>query len=165
MPIIFVSCKNGVSDKVLGLSIGGDDYITKPFSPSELVARVKVNLKRRYLPSERAAPQATENRIAHCGIEVDLDAYTTYVDGQPINLTGKEFELLVLLLRSPNRVFTPKQIFEHLWECYGYENDYRTVMVHVSNLRKKIDQPSGTQSNPIQTVRGVGYKFVTGNPS
>ena len=98
------------------------------------------------------------------GIEVELRGSTVSVCGKPMVLTGKEFELLVLLMRSPNRVFTPKQIFEHLWNTYGYENDYRTVMVHVSNLRKKIDMLNEGRINPIETVRSVGYKFITRLP-
>jgi DNA-binding response OmpR family regulator len=164
MPIIFVSCKNEITDKVLGLSIGGDDYITKPFSTSELIARVKVGLKRRYYSPSQDQSQNASGRLSAGDIVVDLDGYTVTVLGKPMALTGKEFELLVLLMRSPNRVFTPKQIFEHLWNIYGYENDYRTVMVHVSNLRKKIDLLNENRANPIETVRSVGYKFVTQLP-
>ena len=164
MPILFVSCKSEITDKVLGLSIGGDGYIPTPFSPSELIARVKVGLKRRYYsPAQESHPNGA-GRLSAGGIEVDLDGYTVTVYGKPMVLTGKEYELLALLMRSPNRVFTPKQIFEHLWNTYGYENDYRTVMVHVSNLRKKIDLHNEGRTNPIETVRSVGYKFVTRLP-
>lgn len=159
-PIIFLSCKNKVSDKVLGLSIGGDDYMTKPFSTTELIARVKANLKRRYSPHDKLNRIEDEFNILSCSdIKVDLDAYTCYVGDTELQLTSKEFDLLVLLLKSPNRVFTPKQIFEHLWDNYGYEDDYRTVMVHVSNLRKKL-LPYLKGEAPIQTIRGVGYKLV-----
>jgi DNA-binding response OmpR family regulator len=164
MPIIFVSCKGEITDKVLGLSIGGDDYITKPFSTSELIARVKVGLKRRYYSPLQDLSYHGSGSLSADGIEVDLGGYTVTVYGKPMVLTGKEFELLVLLMRSPNRVFTPKQIFEHLWNTYGYENDYRTVMVHVSNLRKKIDILNNGRANPIETVRSVGYKFITRLP-
>jgi DNA-binding response OmpR family regulator len=162
VPIIFISCKNEVADKVLGLSIGGDDYITKPFNMTEVTARIKVNLKRGYTGSRKEAEGLENENLLSCGsIHVDLNAYSVTVMGRALNLTSKEFDLLVLLMRAPNRVFTPKQIFERLWDSYGYENDYRTVMVHVSNLRKKIDAYLSEGENPIQTVRGVGYKFIS----
>lgn len=161
VPIIFLSCKNQVPDKILALGVGGDDYITKPFSPLELIARIKTNLKRAYTTSRdiTASQQMKGNTLCHKELCVDLDAYTAKVEGTLLNLTNKEFELLVLLLRSPNRVFTPKQIFEHLWNTYGIEEEYRTVMVHISNLRKKFDAYP-EYASCIQTVRGVGYKYV-----
>jgi DNA-binding response OmpR family regulator len=160
IPIIFLSCKNAVSDKVLGLSIGGDDYVTKPFSMAEVIARVKTNL-RKSRTGRDVGDKSRNNLICVRGICVDPDAYTVTVDDAPLNLTSKEFDLLTLLLRSPNRVFTPQQIFERLWDPYGSVNDYRTVMVHVSNLRKKIGAALREGSpNPIQNVRNVGYKFV-----
>lgn len=157
-PIIFLSCKNQTTDKVLGLSIGGDDYITKPFATSELIARIKVNLRRGYVQNNRMA-KAKANTLSFDDLHIDLSAYTASIQFTPLNLTVKEFELLSLLAGSPNRVFTTKQIFEHLWKTYGIEEDYRTVLVHMSNLRKKLEAyPSYVDR--IKTVRGVGYKFV-----
>jgi DNA-binding response OmpR family regulator len=159
-PIVFVSCKGNDTDKVLGLSIGGDDYITKPFSPAELVARVKAHLRRRNINNfskEGGCP--CKNAMVFNEMEIDLDAYTVKIKDSQVYLTAKEFELLALLSRYPNRVFTPKQIFDHLWDSYGIEDDFRTVMVHISKLRKKIEADS-EHPKYIHTVRGVGYKFV-----
>ena len=160
VPILFVSCKGQDMDKVLGLSIGGDDYITKPFSPAELVARVKAHLRRRNLSNAAGASAEAERSILSAGqLEIDLSAHTVTVSGEPVHLTAKEFELLVLLCKYPNRVFTSRQIFDNLWDTYGIEEDVRTVMVHISNLRKKIE-PNPEKPQYILTVRGVGYKLV-----
>lgn len=162
VPILFVSCKGQDMDKVLGLSIGGDDYITKPFSPTELVARVKAHLRRRNLhnASDTGMPAPEQNVLSVGGLEIDLSAHTVFSEGNPIHLTAKEFELLVLFAKYPNRVFTARQIFDSLWDTYGIEEDIRTVMVHISNLRKKIE-PHPERPQYIQTVRGVGYKLIT----
>lgn len=161
VPILFVSCKRQDMDKVLGLSIGGDDYITKPFSPAELVARVKAHLRRRNLrgSSDRELTDTERNILSVGGLEIDLSAHTVIAEGSPVHLTAKEFELLVLLAKYPNRVFTGRQIFDNLWDTYGIEEDTRTVMVHISNLRKKIE-PHPEKPQYIRTVRGVGYKLV-----
>lgn len=161
VPILFVSCKGQDMDKVLGLSIGGDDYITKPFSPAELVARVKAHLRRRNLrgSSDRELADTERNILSVGGLEIDLSAHTVISEGSPVHLTAKEFELLVLLAKYPNRVFTGRQIFDNLWDTYGIEEDIRTVMVHISNLRKKIE-PHPEKPQYIRTVRGVGYKLV-----
>lgn len=159
-PILFVSCKGQEMDKVLGLSIGGDDYITKPFSPAELVARVKAHLRRRNMSGSTSdESHNADNMIYAGGLEIDLSAHTVKSEGQTIHLTAKEFELLVMFARYPNRVFTSRQIFDSLWNTYGLEDDVRTVMVHISNLRKKLESIPGSRQY-IYTVRGVGYKMV-----
>lgn len=161
VPILFVSCKGQEMDKVLGLSIGGDDYITKPFSPTELVARVKAHLRRRNLSNASGnISNMDRNALSVGDLEVDLSAHTVTVEGNPVHLTAKEFELLVLLCKYPNRVFTGRQIFDSLWDTYGIDDDVRTVMVHISNLRKKIE-PNPEKPQYIHTVRGVGYKLVS----
>ena len=162
VPILFVSCRDQDMDKVLGLSIGGDDYITKPFSPAELVARVKAHLRRRNLSgSAQNTGVAEERNLLTAGeISIDLSAHTVTVGDTPVHLTAKEFEMLVLFVKYPNRVFTSRQIFDSLWNTYGLEEDVRTVMVHISNLRKKIEAAPGSPQY-IHTVRGVGYKLVT----
>lgn len=161
VPILFVSCKNQDMDKVLGLSIGGDDYITKPFSPAELVARVKAHLRRRNISNRTAADDLLqENKLLVGDLAIDLSGHTVSVNGHTVHLTAKEFELLVLFCKYPNRVFTSRQIFDNLWDTYGLEEDVRTVMVHISNLRKKIE-PNPEKPQYIQTVRGVGYKMVS----
>ena len=157
-PVIFLSCKNRTSDKILGLSIGGDDYITKPFVCSEMLARIKANLRRSYTQKIDSGGNAAKI-ISFDELKIDLTAHTASINMADLNLTAKEFALLSLLALSPNRVFTAKQIFEHLWQNYGVEEDCRTVMVHMSNLRKKLGSYPG-YSDRIKTVRGVGYKFV-----
>lgn len=162
IPIIFLTCKREDIDKVFGFSIGGDDYITKPFSPAELVARVKAHLRRRNMNSSSDTVYLSHNTMTFDQIVIDLNAHTVSVCGNQVHLTAKEFNLLVLLCKYPNRVFTSKQIFDQLWDSYGMEDDFRTVMVHISNLRKKIeDDPEFPKY--IHTVRGVGYKFVFNN--
>lgn len=160
VPILFVSCRGQDMDKVLGLSMGGDDYITKPFSPAELVARVKAHLRRRNLQSSSGGGLSSERNVLSAGeLEIDLTAHTVTVSGNLVHLTAKEFELLVLLCKYPNRVFTSRQIFDNLWDTYSIDEDVRTVMVHISNLRKKIE-PNPEKPTYILTVRGVGYKLA-----
>ena len=158
IPVIFISCKNQTSDKILGLSIGGDDYITKPFVSSELVARIKANLRRSYT-NKSVDREIRKNVISFDELEIDLTSHTASINNTYLDLTAKEFALLSLLTSYPNRVFTAKQIFEHLWKTYGIEEDYRTVMVHMSNLRKKLESYP-KYCDKIKTIRGVGYKFV-----
>lgn len=158
-PIIFVSCKSDEMDKVLGLSIGGDDYITKPFSPAELVARVKAHLRRKNLSEVSGKPPESSQQVSYGALSIDLDAHSVFLAGNQVHLTAKEFELFTLLCKYPNRVFTLKQIFDNLWDSYGIDDDYRTVNVHIYNIRKKIESDPD-QPKYIQTVRGVGYKFI-----
>lgn len=160
VPILFVSCKNQDMDKVLGLSIGGDDYISKPFSPAELVARVKAHLRRRNLSSSNVDRQISDDTICINNMLINLPSHTVTVDGIPVHLTAKEFELLVMFCKYPNRVFTSQQIFNSLWDSYGLDDDACTVMVHICNLRKKIE-PNPDSPKYLQTVRGVGYKLIT----
>ena len=157
--IVFISCKDEDMDKVLALSIGGDDYITKPFSPAELVARVKAHLRRQRVSSGDMGNDYTNGSSVQIGdISLNLLSHTAFVRDTEIHLTAKEFDLLLLFCKYPNRVFTTQQIYENLWFDCGLESDGRTVMVHISNLRKKIDAVLGSD-NPIKTVRGVGYKL------
>ncbi len=159
VPILFLSCKDQDTDKVLGFTMGADDYITKPFSRIELVARVKAHLRRKYSQQSKEDLLSNKNRIYFAPLTIDLNARTVTINETEIKLTAKEFDLLVLLAKYPNRVFTPQQIFNHLWDTYGLEEDLRTVMVHISNLRKKLEL-SENAVKFIKTVRGVGYKFV-----
>ena len=154
-PIIFVSCKNDDMDKILGLRVGGDDYLAKPFHPGELVARVKAQLRRDRINHQ----QSPTSKLLECGpLQVNLDNHEVCVDGKVVSLSVKEFEILTILAQSPHRVFTHDQIMRLAWEEEPLECDNRTVMVHISNLRKKIEN---NPQNPryILTVRGVGYKF------
>ncbi|UJF32896.1 response regulator transcription factor [Paenibacillus hexagrammi] len=153
-PIVFLSCKCEDIDIILGLSIGGDDYITKPFSPSQLVARVKAHLRRNtYIDQHRENPQL----VRYPGIEIDMASHIVKVNGQPISLSAKEFDLLSLMAKTPNRVYKIEQLFELVWSLESF-GDPRTLIVHISNLRKKIE-PNPAEPKYIITVRGVGYKF------
>ena len=149
VPIIMLSAKGEVFDKVLGLELGADDYILKPFDSKELVARVKAVL-RRFQP---AKPEA--KCVEYPGLIVNLSNYSVTYDGQQIDMPPKELELLYFLASSPNQVFTREQLLDNIWG-YEYVGDTRTVDVHVKRLREKIkDKPTWR----IATVWGIGYKF------
>ena len=155
VPIIMLSAKGEVFDKVLGLELGADDYILKPFDSKELVARVKAVL-RRFQP---AKPEAYASEDIKCveypGLIVNLSNYSVTYDGQQIDMPPKELELLYFLASSPNQVFTREQLLDNIWG-YEYVGDTRTVDVHVKRLREKIkDKPTWR----IATVWGIGYKF------
>jgi len=155
MPIIFLSCKGADEDKIVGLTIGGDDYLTKPFSMGELMARIRAHLRRRRQISPTS--QNHEDILRYPGLVIDFNQHSAQVDGSEIELTSKEFEILALLAKNPKVVFSAEHIFRSVWgtESYG---DHRTTMVHISNLRKKIETDP---ANPrfIHTLKGVGYKF------
>jgi DNA-binding response OmpR family regulator len=154
MPIIFISGKSEDIDIILGLSMGGDDYMTKPFSPSQLVARVKAHLRRYTLIDQKKDdPQI----LKFPGLEIDLVSHIVKVGKQFISLSAKEFDLLSLLAKTPNRVYKIEHLFELIWSLDSL-GDPRTLIVHISNLRKKIE-PNPAEPRYIITVRGVGYKF------
>lgn len=160
VPILFLSAKESDIDKILGLGVGGDDYMTKPFSPAELVARIKAHLRRnRTLLNKKTATahNGTPHVLKFPNLEIDLHSYVVRVNGSPVTLPAKEFHLLSLLARHPNRVFSVGELFESVWGADSL-GDNRTVMVHISNLRKKIE-PDHTNPRYISTVRGIGYKF------
>jgi DNA-binding response OmpR family regulator len=155
VPIIMLTAKDAELDRVLGLELGADDYLTKPFSVAELVSRVRALLRRREL--DRASTSAG-SRLAVGGVEIDLVRHRATVDGNPIDLTPSEFKLLVLLAEEPERVFSRAQIMEHLWES-TYVGDARACDVHISNLRRKIERDPAHPER-IVTVREAGYKLV-----
>ena len=154
-PIIMLSAKGEVFDKVLGLELGADDYMEKPFDSKELVARVKAVL-RRYKPgSENAAPADTAKKVTLPDLEINLTNYSVLYKGNVIDMPPKELELLYFLSSSPNQVFTREQLLDQIWG-YEYAGDTRTVDVHIKRLREKIsDNPSWR----LSTVWGIGYKF------
>lgn len=154
-PIIMLSAKGEIFDKVLGLELGADDYILKPFDSKELVARVKAVL-RRYQPVVKAESPVVEVKcVEYPDLIVNLSNYSVVYNGRPIDMPPKELELLYFLASSPNQVFTREQLLDHIWG-YEYIGDTRTVDVHVKRLREKIkDHPSWS----IATVWGIGYKF------
>ncbi len=158
-PIIMLSAKGEIFDKVLGLELGADDYILKPFDSKELVARVKAVL-RRYQPSSKKNSAVLNIKcVEYPGLVVNLSNYSVLYHGQPVDMPPKELELLYFLAASPNQVFTREQLLDHIWG-YEYIGDTRTVDVHVKRLREKIKD---SNSWSLATVWGIGYKFeVTG---
>ena len=155
VPIIMLSAKGEVFDKVLGLELGADDYILKPFDSKELVARVKAVL-RRFQPAKPEAYASVDIKcVEYPGLIVNLSNYSVTYDGRQIDMPPKELELLYFLASSPNQVFTREQLLDNIWG-YEYVGDTRTVDVHVKRLREKIkDKPTWR----IATVWGIGYKF------
>ena len=155
VPIIMLSAKGEVFDKVLGLELGADDYILKPFDSKELVARVKA-VPRRFQPAKPEAYASVDIKcVEYPGLIVNLSNYSVTYDGQQIDMPPKELELLYFLASSPNQVFTREQLLDNIWG-YEYVGDTRTVDVHVKRLREKIkDKPTWR----IATVWGIGYKF------
>ena len=155
VPIIMLSAKGEVFDKVLGLELGADDYILKPFDSKELVARVKAVI-RRFQPAKPEAYASVDIKcVEYPGLIVNLSNYSVTYDGQQIDMPPKELELLYFLASSPNQVFTREQLLDNIWG-YEYVGDTRTVDVHVKRLREKIkDKPTWR----IATVWGIGYKF------
>ena len=157
VPIIMLSAKGEIFDKVLGLELGADDYIMKPFDSKELVARVKAVLRRyQPVPSVRKTEPVVEVKCVESpDLIVNLSNYSVMYNGHPVDMPPKELELLYFLASSPNQVFTREQLLDHIWG-YEYIGDTRTVDVHVKRLREKI-KDHATWS--IATVWGIGYKF------
>ena len=156
IPILMVSARKDDIDKIRGLGLGADDYMTKPFSPSELVARVKAHLAR----YERlvGTNQKPQNDIVEIrGIRIDKTARRVYVDGEEKVFTTKEFDLLTFLAENPNHVFTKEELFEKIWGM-GPVGDIATVTVHIKKIREKIETDS-TKPQDIETIWGVGYRF------
>ena len=147
VPIIFLTARDSTDDKVHGLTVGGDDYVTKPFSLEELVARVRTILRRAGLSSD--AP----SKLVFADLELDEDAHEVTRDGRPIELTATEFRLLRYLMLNPRRVLTRAQLLDHVWN-YDFGGDARVLETYISYLRKKVD---AGRPSLIHTVRGVGY--------
>lgn len=154
VPIIMLSAKGEIFDKVLGLELGADDYIMKPFDSKELVARVKAVL-RRFQPAKAAAPIPTSKCVEYPDLTINLSNYSVIYNGKQVDMPPKELELLYFLASSPNQVFTREQLLDHIWG-YEYIGDTRTVDVHVKRLREKINDHENWQ---LSTVWGIGYKF------
>ena len=154
-PIIMVSAKKDDIDKIRGLGLGADDYMTKPFSPSELVARVKAHLTR----YERLVSSTVrENAVIEIrGIKIDKTARRVWVNGEEKNFTSKEFDLLTFLAENPNHVFTKEELFRRIWDMDSV-GDIATVTVHIKKIREKIEFNS-TKPQYIETIWGVGYRF------
>ena len=155
IPVLMVSAKKDDIDKIRGLGLGADDYMTKPFSPSELVARVKAHMSRynRLVSSNQKANDIVEIR----GIKIDKTARRVYIDGEEKAFTTKEFDLLTFLAQNPNHVYTKEELFREIWDMDSI-GDIATVTVHIKKIREKIE---GSSSKPqyIETIWGVGYRF------
>lgn len=154
IPVVVVSAKNEDIDKIRGLDFGADDYLTKPFSPAELIARIKSHIKR-YERLKGSNPAVEV--ISHKGLEINTSSHKVFVNGKEVQMTAKEYELLLFLASNPNIVFTKEHIFDAIWgdEYYG---DSATVPVHIQKIRKKIEKDP---ANPelIETLWGTGYRF------
>jgi two-component system alkaline phosphatase synthesis response regulator PhoP len=159
VPIIMLTAKGGEVERVVGLEQGADDYVTKPFSPRELVARVRAVLRRRI----REVAAASHDPLRVGALHLTPATRDVTLHGRPIDLTTREFELLWLLMRYPNRVFTRDFLLEHLWG-HDFYGSTRTVDMHVSRLREKIEDDPATPTY-IATVRGVGYKLRAPAPA
>lgn len=153
LPILMLTAKAGESDRVLGLEIGADDYLAKPFSPREMVARVRALLRRAAAPAAGASAPAYQKGV----LKIDFSTYSVFVADRPVKLTLKEFELLSFLVQNPNRVLNRDQLLDRVWGGDTFVTP-RTVDVHIRRLRKAIEKDD---SHPkwILTLRGVGYKF------
>ncbi len=155
IPIIMVSAKKEDIDKIRGLGLGADDYMTKPFSPSELVARVKAHLSRYEALTHN---QYKENEIIEIrGIKINKTARRVYVDGEERAFTTKEFDLLYFLAKNPNRVFTKEELFQEIWGLTSV-GDIATVTVHIKKIREKMEKDT-SKPEYIETIWGVGYRF------
>ena len=155
IPVLMVSAKKDDIDKIRGLGLGADDYMTKPFSPSELVARVKAHLARyeRLIHSNMKENDIVEIR----GIKIDKTARRVWVNGEERNFTTKEFDLLTFLAENPNHVFTKEELFREIWDMESI-GDIATVTVHIKKIREKVEQDT-SKPQYIETIWGVGYRF------
>ena len=154
VPVILLTAKSEDTDKILGLTVGADDYITKPFNPVELQARVKSQI-RRYM--QLGSKVITEKKLIAGGIELDDKSKEVFLDGEKINLTKTEYDILKLLMENPGVVFSPGEIYEKVWKDVSFGND-NTVAVHIRHLREKIEY-SPAEPRYLKVVWGRGYKF------
>ena len=156
LPIIMLTARDAEVDRIIGLELGADDYVVKPFSPRELVARVKAVLRRsQAVPVTKSVEKPAA--IAYPGLSIEPESRQVLVDGIPVSLTPKEYDLLYQMVKSPNRIFTREELLGLVWG-YDYLGDTRTVDTHVSRLRDKLQKASGKEPF-ISTVWGIGYKF------
>jgi two-component system response regulator RegX3 len=154
VPIVMLTARDAEVDRVVGLEVGADDYVTKPFSTAELVSRIRAILRRREL--DRTLGRSALSQVG--GLRIDLARHEVKADGESVRLTPSEFKLLTLLADEPERVFTRRQIMEHLWESH-WVGDEHAADVHISNLRRKVER-NPARPQRIVTVRGFGYKLV-----
>lgn len=156
VPIIMLTAKSEDTDKIWGLNIGADDYITKPFNPMELLARVNSNLRRAIRYTSQEKQEGTGKSISIDGIRLDLESKEVYVEDVPIKLTPREYGILHLLMSYPGKVFSIEEIYERVWEEPAYNAD--TVTVHIRKIREKIEI-NPKEPRYLKVVWGIGYKF------
>ncbi|MGV3488956.1 MAG: response regulator transcription factor [Tuberibacillus sp.] len=161
-PVIMLTAKGEEANRVQGFEVGTDDYIVKPFSPREVVLRVKALLRRASTTKFLETETSTKNVLVYPHLTIDHDAHRVTVDDQDVNLTPKEYELLYFLANSPDKVFTREDLLREVWN-YDFFGDLRTVDTHVKRLREKLNRVSDRAANMIVTVWGVGYKFEVVN--
>ncbi len=163
-PIIMLTAKGEEINRVQGFEVGTDDYIVKPFSPREVVLRVKALLRRSSSTTFLTTETTTKDVVVFPHLTIDNDAHRVTCDGKEVNLTPKEYELLYFLAKSPDKVFDREQLLKEVWQ-YEFFGDLRTVDTHVKRLREKLNKVSEAASKMIVTVWGVGYKFEVGSES
>lgn len=158
LPVLILTARAREVDRVVGLEIGADDYLTKPFSPRELVARVKTILRRsqHYAPAAAALPQEQARNIVYGNLKIYPEYYQAFLGEEKLDLTLKEFQLLLQLVANPGKVYTRDYLLENIWG-YEFVGDTRTVDVHIRNVRKKLG--NSPEAQLIETVRGLGYRF------
>lgn len=161
VPVIMLTARGDTLDKVVGLELGADDYVQKPFEPKELLARVKAVLRRVEMPAD--VNKTTQNHapaewVEYPGIRIDKSRYSVTAGGQNLEMPPKELELLFFLASHPNRVFTREQLLENIWG-FDYFGESRTVDVHIKRIREKLEETGEHPNWQIKTVWGVGYKF------
>lgn len=160
IPILFLSVKSEETDKIVGLTVGADDYISKPFGTGELIARIKAHIRRTMLDvMKEKIPNSyrPENKvISYHSMTIDEQRCEVMLEGQFVELSSKEFKILVLFAKHPGRVFEPEEIYRLIWGCDGLD-DFRTVAVHISTLRKKLEKQGAYRM--IQNIRGLGYSL------
>ncbi|WP_139491192.1 response regulator transcription factor [Brevibacillus dissolubilis] len=157
IPVIILSARGQDNDKILGLGLGADDYISKPFNPLEVVARIQAQLRRFYQLNATQQPDVPPDTISVGELTLDKSSCVLYRQGEEVPLTSIEYKIIALLMNQPGRVFTKKQIFENVWEDL-FVGDDNTIMVHMSKIRDKIE-PDPKKPVYLKTVRGLGYKF------
>jgi two-component system response regulator ResD len=157
-PVIMITAKGEEANRVQGFEVGTDDYVVKPFSPREVVFRVKAVLRRSSTTAYLDLEQGTNNVIVFPDLTIDHDAHRVVAEGQEVNLTPKEYELLLYLALSPNKVFSREQLLKDVWQ-YEFFGDLRTVDTHIKRLREKLNKVSPKAAAMISTVWGVGYKL------
>ena len=156
-PVIFLSAKSEEVDKIMGLNMGADDYVTKPFTPMELLARVNSQLRRYRRVMEKLGDKEENSRIHTIGgLEINEDNVEVTVDGEPVKMTPIEYKILLLLMKNPGRVFSAEEIYERVWNERAINTD--TIMVHVRNIREKIEV-NPREPKYLKVVWGVGYKI------